>query len=176
MSRSDPPMKAAAKPPVGPIPDTAVITPTPARLTRVTGSATAPNAPRNFPSRMPVRLVGRERRRSIVPWTRSFETASKLRTIAKIEITRNDRPAIPTRTKAGSPRPGRGDGLRLARDLHGHVREPDGQVDAPVPVGIDGADRRAVHAHDRVRGVPIPVQDVEGHPVVKPVAGGGPLE
>src|SRR3972149_2131897 len=101
MSRRETPTKAAAKLPVGPFPETAVITPTPARFTRVTGSATAPNAPRNFPSRIPVRLVGRESRRSIVPCTRSFDTASKLRTIAKIEITRNDRLAITTRTKSG---------------------------------------------------------------------------
>src|SRR3989304_180801 len=58
MSRRETPTKAAAKLPVGPFPETAVITPTPARFTRVTGSGTAPNAPRNFPSRLTVRLAG----------------------------------------------------------------------------------------------------------------------
>src|SRR3970040_2344269 len=101
MSRRETPTKAAAKLPVGPFPETAVITPTPARFTKVTGSATAPNAPRNFPSRMPVRLVGGGGRGAIGPRTRSFDTASKLRTIAKIEITRNDRLAITIRTRSG---------------------------------------------------------------------------
>src|SRR5437762_12245410 len=74
----------------------------PTRLTSVTGTATAVKVPRNFPSKVPTRLAGRERRRSKVPWTRSLLIASKVTTTAKIGTTNVGKPAaLLRRTKPG---------------------------------------------------------------------------
>ena len=87
----------------------------PARLTRVTGSATAAKVPRNFPSKVPTRLAGRERRRSKVPWTRSLLIASKVTTTAKIGMTNVANPAaMIKRTKSGpTVKNGEGSGLEV---------------------------------------------------------------
>src|SRR3979409_116263 len=102
MSRRLRPRKARTKLPVGDFQDTAVRTPAPPRLTKVTGTATATKVPRNLPKSTPSRLAGRERRRSIVPWTRSLLTESKVTTMGKSGITNvAKRKAIRRRTKSG---------------------------------------------------------------------------
>ena len=87
----------------------------PTRLTSVTGTATAVKVPRNFPSKVPTRLAGRERRRSKVPWTRSLLIASKVTTTAKIGMTNVAKPAaMIRRTKSGpTVKKGEGGGLEV---------------------------------------------------------------